>query len=151
MCIWRKYMLFLQVNIHVVFLSPMKKWHVYQRKHINTSAFYTSRVILSPLPSVMAKTRVSSLINPELNLWKSEVVNCAFLPHEPSMILSIQLSRRSPPDCVSWLCTPFGEFSTSSAYKLLAASALAELASRPTRPTIVAFGNVFGRCRCLTR
>ena len=33
-----------------------------------------SRVILSPLPSVMAETKVSSLINPELGVWKSEEV-----------------------------------------------------------------------------
>ena len=88
-----------------------------------------SRVILSPLPSVMAETRVSSLINPDLSVWKFEEVNHVFLPHEASMILSIPLSRRSPHDCVSWSCTPIGEFSTSSAYKLLAASTSTEHAS----------------------
>ena len=88
-----------------------------------------SRVILSPLPLVMAETRVSSLINLDLSVWKSEEVNRAFLPHEASMILSIPLIRRIPPDCVSWSCTLTGEFSTSSAYKLLAASASTECAS----------------------
>ena len=60
-----------------------------------------SRVLLSPLPSVMAKTKVSSLINHELSVWKFEEVNCVFLPHEAFMILAIPLSRRQPPDCVS--------------------------------------------------
>ena len=59
-----------------------------------------SRLILSSLPSVMAETRVSSLINPELGMWKSEEVNRAFLPHEASLILGIPLSHRKPPDCV---------------------------------------------------
>ena len=59
-----------------------------------------SRVILSSLPSVMAETRVSSLINPELGMWKSEEVNRAFLPHEASLILGIPLSHRKPPHCV---------------------------------------------------
>ena len=38
----------LQVSIHVVFLCPMKKWHVYQRKHINTSTFYTTKIQICP-------------------------------------------------------------------------------------------------------
>ena len=53
-----------------------------------------SRVILSPLPSVMAETKVSSLINQELSVWKSKEVNCVFLPHEASMILAIPPRRR---------------------------------------------------------
>ena len=51
------------------------------------------------------------------------------LPHEASMILAIPLSRRQPSDCVSWSCTPSGNFSTSSAYKLLAAVASSDRAS----------------------
>ena len=88
-----------------------------------------SRVILSPFPSVMAETKVSSLINQELSVWKSDEVNRVFLPHEASLILSIPLSRRQPPDCASWSCTPSGNFSTSSAYKLLAAAASSDRAS----------------------
>ena len=53
-----------------------------------------SRVIISPLPSVMAETKVSSLINQELSVWKSDEVNRVFLPHEASLILTIPLSRR---------------------------------------------------------
>ena len=53
-----------------------------------------SRVVLSPLPSVMAETKVSSLINHELNVWKSEEVNRVFLPHEASMILAIPPRQR---------------------------------------------------------
>ena len=38
----------LLVNIHMVFLSPMKKWHLYQKKHINTSAFCTTKIQICP-------------------------------------------------------------------------------------------------------
>ena len=80
-----------------------------------------SRLILSPLPLVVAEARVSSLINPDMSMWKFEEVNRLFLPHEASLVLGIPLSHRKPSDRVSWSCTPSGEFSTSSAYKLLAA------------------------------
>ena len=60
-----------------------------------------SRVVLSPLPSVVVESKVSFLINHELSVWKSEEVNRVFLPHEASMILAIPLSQRQPPDCVS--------------------------------------------------
>ena len=53
-----------------------------------------SRVILSPFHSVMAETKVSSLINQESSVWKSKEVNRVFLPHEASLILTIPLSRR---------------------------------------------------------
>ena len=48
--VWRNYMMFqkLLVNIHMVFLRPMKKWHLYQRKHINTSAFCTTKIQICP-------------------------------------------------------------------------------------------------------
>ena len=48
--VWRNYMLFqkLLVNIHMVFLSPMKKWHLYPKKHINTSAFCTTKIQICP-------------------------------------------------------------------------------------------------------
>ncbi|XP_075657106.1 uncharacterized protein LOC142627188 [Castanea sativa] len=71
----------------------------------------------------MAETKVSSLINPDLGLWKSKEVKRVFLPHEASLVLGIPLSHRKPPNHVSWSCTPSEEFSTSSAYKLLTTSA----------------------------
>ena len=88
-----------------------------------------SRVVLSPHPYVVAKSKVSSLVNHEFSVWKFEEVNYVFLPYEAFMILAIPLSQRQPPDCVSWSCTPSGNFSTSSTYKLLAASASSEHAS----------------------
>ena len=63
------------------------------------------------------------LINSELGVWKSELVQQLFLPQEASVILGIPLSRPCPPDKVAWAYSPSGAFSTSSAYKLLASGA----------------------------
>ncbi|XP_075640575.1 uncharacterized protein LOC142612360 [Castanea sativa] len=76
--------------------------------------------IISPLPTVAAETKVQTLINPELGVWRDDCVNQLFLPQEASAILGIPLSCRCPPDKIAWGCTPSGVFSTSSAYKLLA-------------------------------
>lgn len=50
-----------------------------------------SSLTISPLPSVPPDTKVSSLINPVLGLWKSSDVKQIFLPHEALMILGIPL------------------------------------------------------------
>ena len=36
--------------------------------------------IISPLPSVAAETKVQTLINPELGVWRADCVNQLFLP-----------------------------------------------------------------------
>ena len=64
---------------------------------------------------------MGSLINQELGIWKSDVVERLFLPHEASLILGIPLSLRMPPDDIIWGLTPNGIFSTKSAYKMLVA------------------------------
>ena len=107
-----------------------------------------SRVLLSPLPSVMAKTKVSSLINHELSVWKFEEVNCVFLPHEAFMILAIPLSRRQPPDCVSWSCTPFGNFRLVALINCWLHQLHQIVLAQVTKLVKVVFGKGYGRCRC---
>ena len=51
---------------------------------------------LSPLPTVLPKTRVSSLIDADLTLWKTGLIQELFLPNEALMILGIPLSIRNP-------------------------------------------------------
>lgn len=82
----------------------------------------SSSSIISPLHLVFPESRVSSIIDFDLGLWKSDLVQQFFLPHEASLILGIPFSRRSPTDRVVCAHTPSDMFSTSSAYKLLAAS-----------------------------
>ena len=88
----------------------------------------SSSSIVSPLASVLAETKFHTLINPNLGVWKQDMVHQLFLPHEALMILGIPLSKRNPPNRIVWAHTPFGLFSTSSAYKLLVSSILAGLA-----------------------
>ena len=71
----------------------------------------------------MPETKVSSLINLELGLWKSDEVQRLFLAHEASLVLGIPLSLRNPIDREA-----SGKFITSGAYKLLVASASTSLA-----------------------
>ena len=61
----------------------------------------SNRVAISPLTSVQAETRVCSLINHELGIWNTDVVQRLFLPHEASLILGIPLSLRMPPDDIT--------------------------------------------------
>ena len=53
--------------------------------------------VISPLPSVIPETRMSSLINSNLGMWKYESVQQLFLPHKASFI---PLSLRMPADRV---------------------------------------------------
>ena len=75
--------------------------------------------ITSLLPSVLVKTKVQALINPDLGVWKPDLIHQLFLPHEDTTILGIPLSRRCLPDKIAWAYSPLGLFTTSSAYKLL--------------------------------
>ena len=77
--------------------------------------------IISPLPTIAAETKVQTLINQELGVWRANRVNQLFLLKEASAILGIPLSCQCPPERIAWAYTPSSVFSTSSAYKLLAA------------------------------
>ena len=87
----------------------------------------SSSSIVSPLALMLAETKVHTLINPDLGVWKQDMVHQLFLPHEALMILGISHSKRNPPDHIVWAHTPFGLFSTSNAYKLLVSRILAGL------------------------
>ena len=79
----------------------------------------SNRSVISPLTSIQPKTKVSALINQDLGMWKTEMVENSFLPHEASIILGILLSSKLPLDRPTWGLTANGVFSTKSAYKLL--------------------------------
>ena len=67
--------------------------HVKEDKWLPMAA---KRFIISPLPTVLPKTRVSSLIDADLTLWKTGLIQELFLPNEALMILGIPLSIRNP-------------------------------------------------------
>ena len=78
-----------------------------------------SSSIISPFPTILPETRVSSLIEANRREWKTEVIQELFLPSEVLLIIGIPLSLRNTEDRVIWAYTPSGVYSTSSAYKLL--------------------------------
>ena len=80
-----------------------------------------NRKVISPLTTVQLETKVGSLINHELGVWKTELVEKLFLSNEAAMILGIPLSNRLPPNSISWGPTPNGSFSTKSSYKMIVA------------------------------
>ena len=83
------------------------------------------RKVSSPLPSIPPEAKVSSLIDCNSGTWKKEDINQLFLPHEADAIISIPLSLRMPIDWLVWSKTPSGNFSSRSAYRLLASNTLA--------------------------
>ncbi|XP_065629271.1 uncharacterized protein LOC136067407 [Quercus suber] len=58
-----------------------------------------------------------------MGTWKKEDIEQLFLPHEADAIISIPLSLRMPTDRLVWSKTPSGNFSSRSAYRLLASNA----------------------------
>ena len=55
----------------------------------------SSSSIVSLLALVLAETKFHTLINPNLGVWKQDMVHQLFLPHEALMILGIPLSKRN--------------------------------------------------------
>ena len=98
--------------------------------------------IISLLPSVAVETKVQTLINPKLGVWRADRVNQLFLPHETATILGIPLSHRCLLDKIAWGCTPSGVFSTSSAYKLLVSGVEVSQAETSNRSALNQFWKV---------
>ena len=83
------------------------------------------RKVSSPLPSIPPEAKVSSLIDRNSETWKKEDIKQLFLPHEADAIIGLPLSLRMPTDWLVWSKTPSGNFSSRSAYRLLASNASA--------------------------
>ncbi|OVA11190.1 Reverse transcriptase zinc-binding domain [Macleaya cordata] len=62
---------------------------------------------------------VSELICPNSRLWRLDLLQQFFLPHEIIAILKIRLSAEASADTLIWMLTPTGDFSTKSVYKSL--------------------------------
>nr|POF24975.1 hypothetical protein CFP56_52090 [Quercus suber] len=81
------------------------------------------RKVSSPLPSIPPEAKDSLLIDRNSGTWKKEDIKQLFLPREADAIISIPLSLRMPTDWLVWSKTPSGNFSSRSAYRLLASNA----------------------------
>ena len=67
--------------------------------------------VLTPINPLMYNEKVSALIDKERVVWKSELVNSIFLPHEALTILAIPLSSTLPKDHRVWSSIANGVFS----------------------------------------
>ena len=87
------------------------------------------KTVMLPPPSFPLDAKVCNLIDPESAIWKVDQVQQLFTPFDAKLILSIPLNARLPPNHLIWSHTPMGVFTTRSAYKMLANSALVNNAS----------------------
>ena len=87
------------------------------------------KTVMLPPPSFPLDAKVCNLIDPESAIWKVDQVQQLFTPFIVKLILSIPLNARLPPNRLIWSHTPMGVFTTRSAYKMLANSALVNNAS----------------------
>ena len=72
--------------------------------------------ITTPINPLLYYENVSTIIDKERAVWKSELINSIFLPHDAESILAIPLSSASPVDQRVWSTIANGVFSIRSAY-----------------------------------
>ena len=71
---------------------------------------------MTPINPLMYNEKVTTLIDKERVIWKTELVKSIFLPYDAATILAIPLSSASPKDQKIWSATANGVFSVRSAY-----------------------------------
>ncbi|XP_075636927.1 uncharacterized protein LOC142609203 [Castanea sativa] len=74
--------------------------------------------ILYPRHELVEDLAVSDFSDPELHLWRRDMIMGMFHSEDVEAIFRIPLSRRSVPDSILWLHNKNGKFSVKSAYKL---------------------------------
>ena len=74
--------------------------------------------IMYPRHELVEDLAVSDLIDPELHIWRRDMIMGMFHREDAKAICRIPLSRRSIPDSIFWLHNRSGNFSVKSAYKL---------------------------------
>ena len=72
--------------------------------------------VISPPNSNPEFLMVSSLIDPIIKWWKTDLVRATFLLFEAKTILRIPLSHNLPEDKIIWLGNSRGEFTVKSTY-----------------------------------
>ena len=74
--------------------------------------------IMYPRHELVEDLAVSDLIDPELHIWRRDMIMGMFHREDAKAICRIPLSRRSVLDSIFWLHNRSGNFSVKSAYKL---------------------------------
>lgn len=100
-----------------------KKLGNWTNKWLNDPA---SLRVLSQPNTISAQSTVSALIDPQTSAWHKELLRQIFFPADVHSILNIPLSVRLPHNRLMWAYTPKGQFTVSSAYKLVVVENLEE-------------------------
>ena len=74
--------------------------------------------VLHPIHELVDEMAISELINPELHVWKGDMIMTLFHREDDNAITKIPLSRRAVSDSIIWLHIKHGKFSVKSAYKV---------------------------------
>ena len=78
---------------------------------------YPTNKVLHPNHDLLGEMAVSDLINPEINVWRSEFIHSNFHRDDAEAICRIHLSRRQVADSIIWSYNNNGNFSVKSAYR----------------------------------
>ena len=79
---------------------------------------YPTNKVLHPNHDLLGEMAVSDLINPEINVWRSEFIHSNFHQDDAEAICRIHLSRRQVADSIIWSYNNNGNFSVKSAYRV---------------------------------
>ncbi|KAL0006060.1 hypothetical protein SO802_013621 [Lithocarpus litseifolius] len=79
---------------------------------------YPTNKVLHPIHELVDEMAVSELIDPELHVWRGELIMNLFHRDDATAITKIPLSRRVVSDSIIWMHNKNGMFSVKSAYKV---------------------------------
>ena len=74
--------------------------------------------VMYPRHELVEDLAVSDLIDPELHIWRRDMIMGMFHSEDAKALCRIPLSQRSIPDSIFWLHNKNGNFYVKSAYKL---------------------------------
>ena len=89
---------------------------LWRDKWLPTSSSYR---LVTPPRLFLEDALVSILINPVAATWKLDLIHELFLPFDAEVVLSIPLSASLPANKLIWAPTSSGQFTVSSAYKII--------------------------------
>ena len=75
--------------------------------------------VQSPVVEAFQDAKVRDLINPDLQMWETDLIKGLFTPQEAKLILSIPLSQKRTEDKIIWPFVPSGNYTVKSGYNFL--------------------------------
>ena len=79
---------------------------------------YPTNKVLHPIHELVDDMAVSKLIDPELHVWRGDMIMILFHKEDAVAITKIPFNRRVVLDLIIWMHNKNGKFSVKSAYKV---------------------------------